>query len=269
MTTTLKSRQSLVPTHALKLTIPTLRDEGFWGSVLASNPPALYIPNYLSPDTSAALAAEHLVREFQPLGLVPHTHEPESFVWDIQAKPIHSCVEQTTFSSHANEAELHTDSGYRLLPEKWMALYCVRPARCGGGVNYLLNSQTALLSLPKDIQQTLQQALFPIRIPDAFLLPGQANYVEAPLLQTNPWQIRYRYDTLVRGLDDRQIPLSDPRRQVLETLRSHLKHVPAERIDLQAGDLIIVNNHLSLHARTAFTDHQRHLLRIRFSCSNV
>jgi alpha-ketoglutarate-dependent taurine dioxygenase len=54
-------------------------------------------------------------------------------------------------------------------------------------------------------------------------------------------------------------------RMALDTLIELLEHGADEiRLVIPTDGLLIINNHIALHGRTAFTDPERHLLRLRF-----
>jgi alpha-ketoglutarate-dependent taurine dioxygenase len=54
-------------------------------------------------------------------------------------------------------------------------------------------------------------------------------------------------------------------RQALDTVIELLENGPDEiRQVIPTDGLLVINNHIALHGRTAFTDPERHLLRLRF-----
>lgn len=77
------------------------------------------------------------------LSLVKHIGDPvshdqqNSFVWDIK-KRFNLNQSVPTYSEHANEASLHTDSQYREKPEDAFALLSLESAACGGGASLLM-----------------------------------------------------------------------------------------------------------------------------------
>ncbi len=190
-----------------------------------------------------------------------HNQGMEDYIWPICLKASES--ELITFSEHDKEAELHTDSQYSEIPERYMGLSCIHPASCGGGANYLLDSERLLPEIQSDNE--LYEALsliYPIAIPDIFQSTGHTT-IEKPLIDRYP-KFRYRYDTIKKGLQLKETPTHDIRWKVLTNLNELIENSPLiERITLAQGDILLVDNHRVLHGRTSFTDPHRLLYRIR------
>lgn len=193
-------------------------------------------------------------------------------VWDIKLRP--EKVRDgsvSTFSEHADEADFHTDTQYFPNPERYMLLYVVVPAACGGGRSTLRDVRCVKDALARSEEgrwalDLLSRQELPFRIPATFITTGSRDAVEvtfATIFGDRP-SIRFRTDTLKRGLaafPDRDTPEV---RRALAILQAELED-ESPRLDtfLEADALLAVNNHEVLHGRSAFRDPDRHVLRIR------
>jgi len=196
----------------------------------------------------------------------------QRIVWDVRPRQLPPGY-VSTFSENDAEADLHTDTQYFPRPERFTLLYFVRAARCGGGVSMLRDvgcvkrqlSETAEGSWAADY---LSRQELPFRIPTTYTTTGRQGTVEATfatVLGEHPL-IRYRTDTLAAGL--KAFPDYDtPRtRRALAVLRDVLADQSKMFVEHFGDDaLVVTNNHVGLHGRTAFTDQQRHVLRIRIA----
>lgn len=175
---------------------------------------------------------------------------------------------KTTFSEEAGEAPLHTDSAFAAVPEKYNCLYVVKKAEDGGGLSVLLN----VPRLVKELEQTLdgRECLdilrareFPFRVPDAFF-KGE-RLISAPVLGMGDQPfVRFRHDCLMAGFALREDLRTNDRLWAIEHFRAAAESSEARlTYMLQEDEAIVMNNHTILHARTSFTDRERHLIRVR------
>mgnify|MGYP001809677461 CR=1 FL=1 len=193
-------------------------------------------------------------------------------IWDIKARDESLAPGHVpTYSEHAAEAELHTDTQYFQDPERYLILYFVRPAACGGGVSMLRDGACVREQMARSPEgqwavDYLYRQELPFRIPTTFTSTGAGDRVEmtfAPIFAQRPG-IRYRVDTLRRGL--KELPHYDTPdlRRALGLLEAELDN-SERRIDhfCQADDFLIIDNHEILHGRSRFSDRERHAIRIR------
>jgi hypothetical protein len=107
----------------------------------------------------------------------------------------------------------------------------------------------------------------PRRIPKAFrdYAHGLVNgYQHVPVFAGTPL-VRWRTDKIYDGLAKRPEFATPAVTKAVDMLNDLLQNTPAEIHQTVPTDgVIIINNHIALHGRTAFTDPQRHLLRLRF-----
>lgn len=190
-------------------------------------------------------------------------------IWDVKPRARDSGY-FSTFSETDREAEFHTDTQYYPMPERHFLLYSIESAKCGGGLSKILDARAlrAELDLPEHrwLTKILTEALLPFRVPSAFVTVDEPDVVQAtlaPVLSDRPY-IRYRRDTLLEGW--KQFPeYADPEViRAIETFDAMLLNCRyQDEFFLKSDGLMLVDNHHSLHARSAFEDQTRHLLRIR------
>ncbi len=190
-------------------------------------------------------------------------------LWDVTPRPTAGDYD-ATFSEHDGEAAFHTDTQYYPVPERWIALYVMTPAGCGGGLSVLCDGEAVRGALDRPETRwalhLLESQPLPFRVPSLFTTdrrPGAVQATIAPIFSTCPG-IRYRRDTLLDGWSHfpeyRSRELEDAVR-VLEAELVGSDH--AVRFAMPRDSLLVADNHRALHARTGFTDRRRHLLRVR------
>lgn len=190
-----------------------------------------------------------------------HNEGKADYVWPI--KTVESNSQIKTFSEHNDEAQLHTDTQYRAIPERYMTLSCIQEAKCGGGETILLDSLKIFEEIKSDsaLLSKLKQK-FPIAIPDIFVIDDR-KYIEETIISEYP-KFRFRYDTFLKGLALKQPENFEDLKNTLDEFNSKLqnsKHI--QKLKLKKGDIILIDNHRMLHGRTSFTDTDRLLYRVR------
>ena len=193
-------------------------------------------------------------------------------VWDVKVRPEklrNGGV--STFSEHPHEADLHTDTQYFAEPERYMLLYCLVPAACGGGVSTFRDVQSVHEALNRTDEgrwavEYLTGRDLPFKVPAVFTSTGNASEEEVvfePIFGTRP-AMRFRADTLRRGLDlHPQLDTPQLRRALGILVAELANQEKLVSFRMPADSLQVLNNHESLHGRTPFTDVSRHLMRIR------
>lgn len=193
-------------------------------------------------------------------------------VWDVkvrEAKMASNSV--STFSEHPFEADLHTDTQYFADPERYMMLYFITPAACGGGISTMRDLRCLRRSLAATAEgrwamDYLTDRPLPFRIPAVFTETGTADKVEvtfAPIFGERP-AVRYRSDTLKKGLALYPELNTPDLRRALDTLNTEVaQQDKLVALQMPADSLKVLNNHHALHGRSPFSDYNRHVLRIR------
>lgn len=193
-------------------------------------------------------------------------------VWDIKPRSLGS-QHFATYSEHNNTADLHTDSQYFPLPEKYILNYVCRAARDGQGETILCDGRTVYEHLEASprarwVLEVLSNEYFPFQIPTSFTSSAQSGTVEltfAPIFSAHPL-IRFRKDTILNGLQHCTACNDAVLRQALETfLRFLTEESQTVRCFLGDDGAYLLDNHVALHGRTGFGDRDRHLLRIRMN----
>ncbi|MEM0989540.1 MAG: TauD/TfdA family dioxygenase [Pseudomonadota bacterium] len=160
----------------------------------------------------------------------------------------------TTQLSRTNRAmPLHTDSTYEERPHELIAFQMVQADR-SGGQSILAPVDEVLGMLDDETVDALHQPLFPF------------GPFKRPILEGTGHQTRVRYyrRQIAPGLDPLQ-----PKSAACIAAMNNLDHALAEvgqahRANLQAGDLLVMNNHKVLHGRTALpADSARLMYRYR------
>lgn len=241
--------------------------EGRYSAVVVPQLRIGYLP---VPDRSALLFALSAA-----LGAPTATDKvTRRVVWDVKVRK--EKVEDntvSTFSEHPYEADLHTDTQYFEQPERYMLLYVVAPARCGGGIS----TMRALQCLRRELSATpegcwameyLTGRELPFRIPAVFTRDGKGDSIEvtfAPIFGARP-AIRYRLDTLNKGLElYPELDTPDLRRALSIVDSAACNPERLVTLVMPSDSLQLLNNHEALHGRSPFTDFDRHVLRIRIA----
>ncbi|MFG1480037.1 TauD/TfdA family dioxygenase [Xanthobacter sp. V4C-4] len=177
-----------------------------------------------------------------------------------------------SFSETNDEASYHTDTQYFADPERYFLLYFHEIASCGGGVNSLRSVEMLKDEMMRSRDGREALAFFheqplPFRIPTLFTSTGRPEtreYTFAPLFGADVY-CRYRSDTLEKGLEDHPEYDTPQARRHLAFWQKLLDDGPGEiRQAMPRDSLVIIDNHRALHARSAFEDHRRLVVRVRF-----
>ena len=201
-----------------------------------------------------------------PTANIPFDH----VLWDVRNRADES-TGHTSFSENDRKAGYHTDNGSIPIPERFFFLYAVRAAECGGGVSILRDGRIVKRQLEETPEgraavQLLTETKLPRRIPEAFKKYGDVaedGYLYAPVLAEKPmW--RWRKNGIRRGIAAHPEYQTPELQQALDAVLDKLENGPDEiRVVIPTDGILIINNHIALHGRTAFSDPERHLLRVR------
>ncbi len=187
--------------------------------------------------------------------VTPRTHLPDGYT--------------PTITEHNQAAELHTDSSYVDVPERYVALFVIRPAK-EGGLSHILDGREFLSTLSESRQgrecvNVLRSVPCPSRVPTAFTENCMEEEPELALhriISDSPL-IRYRYDTIRAGFKCEPSYASSEVQWAVDYFHHALARHGKYTFSLNSGDILLANNHEILHGRTAFKDKNRLLLRIR------
>ena len=160
----------------------------------------------------------------------------------------------------------HTD------PSDVVGLLCVRKAK-EGGLSSLVSVPSVYNILLKEFPEYL--GLFYKQWYYAHLGEDLPSPTSLFAMHQGKLNFRYLRQYIELGHELRNSPLSDVEKEALDILDSIIMR-PELRIDmmLEPGDIQLANNHLVLHSRTSFIDHddikkRRKLLRLWLKMSNA
>ena len=200
---------------------------------------------------------------------IPHAGE-DSIIWDIKSND-QSVSFIKTYSEHSHEADLHTDSQYSSYPEDFFGLLTLKKADCGGGISYLIKLDEILEELRQttgglDAEKILRETNFPFIVPNVFKKEKnqEHEYNFGPILRDN--EIRFRVDTFEKAISSDPDLCTETQITAYQKIKTViLNSTKTRKFHLEAKDLIFINNKITLHGRSEFTDNTRHLLRIRMN----
>jgi alpha-ketoglutarate-dependent taurine dioxygenase len=165
--------------------------------------------------------------------------------------PLRDAVGNAVLSSNAEEFPLHTDDSYSPQPARYVLMHCWQADADGGGVSWVAHvDRIAELASPDLLARLLTQK---------YTTP----YGSAPVLWRDAEQalrIRFNRRDMHGFAKLRWQAMSEQQRQDLAELEQLAMRV-VERIALQAGDCIVVDNHRVLHGRSAFNPRSGRLIK--------
>lgn len=172
--------------------------------------------------------------------------------------------EGRAYSQSVNTILAHTEApGWDPSPA-YLALFCHRQARCGGGHTDLLDIEALLPHLTSEEVDLFVSAEIDF--------PGPAGGVRTPLLRTGGngrRMLRFSFNLLTAGEYDPaldadvsadELPLGEDGRKLAHRV-SDLFHELRTSVLIPDGALLIWDNQRMLHARSSYADQARHLTR--------
>ena len=209
------------------------------------------------PDVGNLTAAEELVRSVGQL--IPQyngrlTHE-------VTYRPGN---DHKAYSQSANTILAHTEApGWHPSPA-YLALFCHRQARCGGGHTDLLDVRKLAGALDADELALMTGA--------DLHFPGPDGGVRSAMLQTDftgHTVTRFSYNllttsdydpTLGADVDPSRLPLGEAGRRLAHRVSDLFRELRTSVL-IPDGSLLIWDNQRMLHARSEYADRSRHLTR--------
>jgi alpha-ketoglutarate-dependent taurine dioxygenase len=204
----------------------------------------------------------------------PTDKKNKKVAWPISVPKNADKIKFRTFSEHNQEAKLHTDSQYLQSPEQAISLWSIHPDSSGEGLSYYASAQDILHEMTSSLTgqeslQILQREDIPFRVPSSFMQNPDSDEPEiiyGRVLGRNP-AIRYREDTIQAGYKAIYQKMPSEVERALQDINTAMNKVKSNFFLLEAGDVLWINNHDHLHARTPFSDLDRLLFRIRYNFS--
>lgn len=156
--------------------------------------------------------------------------------------PMRDAVGNAVLSSNADEFPLHTDDSYSPDPARYVLMHCWQADPAGGGVSWVAHVDRIIAIAPADLIERLSTQKY------------TTPYGTDRILQRNEqqgWRVRFNRRDMIGFAKLRMQILSLQQRQDLAAFEA-LAMSCVERVALQAGDCIVVDNHRVLHGRSAF-----------------
>ncbi len=156
--------------------------------------------------------------------------------------PMRDAGGNAVLSSNADEFPLHTDDSYSPNPARYVLMHCWQADGAGGGVSWLAHVDRMLALAPADLMERLSTQTY------------TTPYGSAPVLWRDAqqrWRIRFNRRDMIGFAKLRFQFMSEQKKQDLAALEA-LAMQCLEKVPLQEGDCIVVDNHRVLHGRSAF-----------------
>ncbi|WP_020501404.1 TauD/TfdA family dioxygenase [Sciscionella marina] len=154
----------------------------------------------------------------------------------------------------------HTEGyDFKMLPPRYIALWCVSPVTGGGGETTLADTQPWVSDLSDEQREHLDKTEYDWKTTDGVRRLGLDLHTRHPILAShdNVTIIRFSCNNLIRDDNDPATDLQSRWHQRFE--REHVA------VDYEQNDMLVWDNWRMLHARNAFRDRSRHLRRIQIS----
>ncbi|WND03449.1 TauD/TfdA family dioxygenase [Temperatibacter marinus] len=156
----------------------------------------------------------------------------------------------TRYSRTDQKISMHTDSSYDMNPHNIMGFQCIVPDP-SGGVSFLMPIDHLLDNLTEPEQALLREDLFPFR--EGTVLPILYDDEEGPSIRYYRSQLDIALSK-ENALQEKVGPLLDKIDGLLGQEDAHLQDA------MGAGEMILINNHKVLHARSALSDKSNRLI---------
>jgi L-asparagine oxygenase len=153
--------------------------------------------------------------------------------------------ENAQSNAGSTRLEMHVENAFHPSRPDYVSLFCLRNDHDGAAGLRVASIRRALELIPNDVQQVLFEPRFTTEAPPSFV-DGGIHKSAHPILSGHVEDPNIRVDfTSTRGLDSQaagaMARLADALFEVTDTMT------------LDPGDLVVVDNRLALHGRTAFT----------------
>ncbi|MCU0681142.1 MAG: TauD/TfdA family dioxygenase [Polyangiaceae bacterium] len=177
------------------------------------------------------------------------------YLWSIKADPQ---FDNLYHSLNTKKLSPHTECyEFEGLPPRYLALWCVRPASCGGGLTTLFDALAFFRSLSPEVRRRAESVRFPFRSSSGIQKSNLARTAEHPFLDQLPdgrMCVRFSFNNVDFGADD---VMRDAAQSLVDAFES--SHVP---IRWKRDAFLIWDNQRVLHSRTSYEDRERELRRV-------
>lgn len=177
-----------------------------------------------------------------------------------QIKPIEHSAKRS-FSLSFDALNPHTEGPYLKRPPRYLVLHGIHPAGCGGGLTSYCDGYALLKQLPMHLQDfAAKDHAFPVMDREGNTV---ADEIKAPILESRHGHspvLRFSENLLRYGrycLDEqKQLTGNLLATELADRVAAYYRQA-ATTLRIAQGDILILNNHRMLHARTAFQDKER------------
>jgi alpha-ketoglutarate-dependent taurine dioxygenase len=149
-------------------------------------------------------------------------------------------------SGHHAAFPLHSDESFAAQPCRYVLLHCWRADPAGAGASLLATRERIEAAVDDDTRQALQSLRF--------------DYPFGPATTLSPGLLRYNRSEIESLLQRQELPLPRATRTWLDRFDAVFESA-AESLVLAPGDLLLIDNHRTLHGRTAFAAGSPRLLK--------
>lgn len=170
---------------------------------------------------------------------------------EVMDQPMRDGAGNAVLSTNADEFPLHTDDSYNEHPARWVLMHCWQPDESGGGESWLSPVDEIAKIAPQDLLERLLHTLYPTPFGSATVLRRD----EQGLLK-----IRFNRRDMAGFAMRQGASLSPAMAQDLADFEALAMRV-VNRVRMERGDCVVVDNHKVLHGRSAFNPSSGRLLK--------
>jgi L-asparagine oxygenase len=205
-----------------------------------------------TPSTPTEQGTKDSTSEESLLAMARLLGEPVGYLPELGGRIVQNLVpvvsNATVQTSTSSKATLmwHTETAFHPHKPRYLALLCLRGQV--GAHTLLCSIDDLLTTLPAKIVDVLQQPRFRVSPDRSFLAEGSAGTLGpaiAVLAKTSGGE-EFTFDA------DLMVGIDQDASAALVTLSEHIEH-HVQRIELAAGDLLVIDNHRAVHGRSSFT----------------
>jgi alpha-ketoglutarate-dependent taurine dioxygenase len=180
-------------------------------------------------------------------------------IWDLKPEP---GMDDVYHSNNTQPLVPHTECyEYPGIPPRYLALWCIRPARTQGGATLLSDGYGLLQELSEREREQLMRQTYRFTSSAGLKRRGISLTAEHPLLELRAdGEPIIRFSSNHIAADERDPLIGRFRERVNQYFRAH--HVS---VKLERNALLVWDNHRMIHSRTGFADKHRHLRRALLS----
>jgi L-asparagine oxygenase len=251
--TEIELRTRLFSDHLLRPLIQFRKHSNENGMLLIRNIPVDSVLPPTPPDGRISLEKNSHMSEYMLLAIMLQLGEPIAYEDEKNGALIQNICpvrgkEEAQENIGSTYLEFHTEDAFHPYKPDFVGLLCLRPDHDGVAVTAAASIRKALSMVPSKVQDLLRQPLYHIRFSSSFI-PGNTGEVafspHLPVLSGDILEPEMNVDFY--GME----AITPAAQLALKTLEDALLKVAVE-VKLKKGELMIIDNRVAAHARTAF-----------------